>query len=226
MLGVAQCQPDTTNFEFFNPPPDQLPCVVRNAPYDAVVQFFCPPAVAGVTIDSIHIYSINQLPAGLIYQGVPSDGKVKAWDHACLSISGTTSVQPGTYTLQSNGMAFTSAGTFPFGSLAGSGLLPPWELRVVEQAADCLPNAISSPSDPSPFPYRWLMSARQFVPNPDFMFTEESVYVQLVDALGKTCFHAEQNSATAFALPQDLPKGNYILLVRMGDRKHTMQFAY
>lgn len=226
LASFSQCQPDSTNFEFFNPPPDELPCVIRNTPYDMVVQFFCPPEVAGITIDSIHIYSIDQLPAGLTYSGVPSDGKVKAWDHACLQISGTTSVTPGTYTLQSNGMAYTSIGTFPFNSLSNSGLLPPWELRIVEQAADCNATDIQQIAASAPFPYRWLNSSRQFIPNTDFSFASQPIQLQLVDALGRECFRLQQFGPESFALPQQLPGGQYILLLQHAGASYSLRISF
>lgn len=226
LVSFSQCQPDSTNFEFFNPPPDELNCVIRNAPYEQVVQFFCPPEVAGVNIDSIHIYSIDQLPAGLSYSGVPSNGKVKAWDHACLFISGTTADPPGTYTLQSNGMAYTSIGTFPFSSLSNSGLLPPWQLRIVEQAADCNATGIQQIAASAAFPYRWLNSSRQFIPNTDFSFASQPIQLQVVDALGRECFHLQQTGPEAFALPQQLPGGQYVLLLQHAGSSYSLRISF
>ena len=61
----AQCVVDTTNFEMITPPSEELPCVERGVPYQAVIQFFTPPSLGGVSIDSIKVTTFNGLPTGI-----------------------------------------------------------------------------------------------------------------------------------------------------------------
>lgn len=141
----AQCVIDTTNFQVVTPPSEELPCIERNAPYSATLQFFTPPAIAGVTIDSIKVTSFNGLPNGIHTVCTPIICTMAALQRACISIEGTTNDTAGTYLIDYDGFAYTSQGTPSFDYLRNNfGLLPNYELIVINQGDVCANSPISS----------------------------------------------------------------------------------
>ncbi len=145
----AQCEVDTNNYQVINPPSEELPCVERNVPYNAVIQFFTPPSIAGVTIDSIKVTSFNGLPAGISTVCTPITCSMSAFGRACVSIEGTTTDTVGTYIIDYDGFAYTSQGTPSFDYLRNNfGLVPYYELIVINQGDVCINSPISSVGKP------------------------------------------------------------------------------
>lgn len=141
----AQCVVDTANFQVVTPPSEELPCVERNVPYNAVIQFFTPPSIAGITIDSIKVTSFNGLPTGITTVCTPIICSMSALGRACVSIEGTTSDTTGTYVIDYDGFAYTSQGTPSFDYLRNNfGLVPNYELIIINQGDVCVNSPISS----------------------------------------------------------------------------------
>ena len=141
----AQCVIDTTNFQVVTPPSEELPCIERSVTYSTTLQFFTPPAIAGVTIDSIKVTSFNGLPTGIHTVCTPIICTMAALQRACISIEGTTTDTAGTYVIDYDGFAYTSQGTASFDYLRNNfGLLPNYELIVINQGDVCANSPISS----------------------------------------------------------------------------------
>ncbi len=139
------CVIDTNIFELIYPPSDDLPCIVRNEPYSASIQFFSQPSLAGFTIDSILITTFLNLPAGITYTLTPSPCKLYPYDRGCVHISGTTTDSVGSYTVDYNGFVYLPQGTPSFDYLRANfgGALPEYSLKVIEQGEQCPNTPIS-----------------------------------------------------------------------------------
>lgn len=131
------CEIDTTNFQMITPPNDSLPCVERGVPYYAVMQFFCPPQIAGIDIFSIKVTGFQQLPAGITYSCNPDSCILYPWGRACIVFYGTTNDTAGIYTIKYSGMAYTAQGNASFAYLQNLGILPEYTLTVIEAGNPC-----------------------------------------------------------------------------------------
>ncbi|MBL7777404.1 MAG: T9SS type A sorting domain-containing protein [Chitinophagales bacterium] len=139
------CDVDTNNTQMISPTSDELPCVIRDSAYQAVLHFFCPPQIAGITIDSILVTNFQDMPSGISYQCNPPGCKMYPWDRACLTVYGTTSDTVGEYKIKYSGFAYTSAGTASFNYLQNQGLLPEYYLSVIEPGASCKGDSVTQP---------------------------------------------------------------------------------
>ncbi len=87
-----------------HPPPDSIPCIERNVPYDFTMQLenFDTVAVSGFTfsfsVDSIHINDIVNLPCGINWQA--SSLTILKGETACIRVFGTTNEEVGQYPLR------------------------------------------------------------------------------------------------------------------------------
>ena len=135
----SQCLVDTNNYNLIGPASDVLPCVERGVPYNITLQLFCPPDIAGITIDSIKVTSFPGMPVGLTKVSTPTSGVMYPLGRMCISISGTTSDATGEYEVLYNGTAYTSAGNAPFTYLRANvpGSLPDYILTLIDSGAFC-----------------------------------------------------------------------------------------
>lgn len=139
------CDVDTNNTQMISPPSDELPCVIRDSAYQAVLHFFCPPQIAGITINSIVVTNFQDMPTGISYQCNPPGCMLYPWDRACLTVYGTTSDTVGEYKIKYSGYAYTSAGTASFNYLQNQGLLPEYYLSVIEPGTSCKGDSVTQP---------------------------------------------------------------------------------
>jgi hypothetical protein len=124
----AQCTPDTTHFSgnsYIYPSSDSLACIERNQAYSQTVSIKVPSSVdahllissvpagfAQVTIDSVHIDSINGQPVGITYAINPPSKTIKGGSYGCIQITGTTADPVNNYPLHIYGKG-CGHGTFP-----------------------------------------------------------------------------------------------------------------
>lgn len=93
-----------------------FPCVNDSLPYSQVMELYFPGTVnaAGltVTVDSVRIDSITNLPCGLCWAANDSSFTYPGLGRACIRFSGTTYDTAGAYRLNMYGTAYTSFGAF------------------------------------------------------------------------------------------------------------------
>jgi Secretion system C-terminal sorting domain len=168
----AQCTVNNNDTVLGLSPPDSLlPDIVRNVPYDTVVQVYVPQTFtySGFTINLVWVVidTITNAPTGINYARNPSNDTIFAGNHACYQIYGTTSDTAGVYPLTFTGFVrfntiLLNGGqdtTFPLSELsllsAGSGSSPfAFALRVDNTAGIFGVN-------------NQLQSALQVMPNPN-----------------------------------------------------------
>lgn len=133
------CLVDTNNYSLISPPSEEMPCVERGVPFDGVLQFFTPPDLAGVTIDSIRVTTFTNLPAGLSTLCTPVICSMKGNGRACINITGTCTDTAGYYEIIYQGFLYTSQGTAPFSYIRNSypGILPDFYLNVINPGDSC-----------------------------------------------------------------------------------------
>lgn len=133
------CVIDTNNYSLISPPAEEMPCVERGVPFDGVLQFFTPPDLAGVTIDSIRITTFTNLPAGLTTLCTPVICSMKGNGRACINITGNCTDTAGYYEIIYQGFLYTSQGTAPFTYIRNNypGILPDFYLNVINPGDSC-----------------------------------------------------------------------------------------
>lgn len=135
-LWAQNCVIDTNNTNMIWPTAnDSIPCVERNTPYTATMQFFCPPQIAGFTIDSIIVNSFSNMPNGINYSC--TNCRLYPWSRACVLFYGTTTDAAGDYPITYSGTAYTSGGTASFNWLQDQGVLPEYSFKVIDQGEQC-----------------------------------------------------------------------------------------
>ena len=220
-LGQA-CVIDTNNYQLLSPPSDQLPCVIRNTPYDLTLQLFCPPSLGGITIDSIKVTSFPGMPTGLTKTSYPTSGVMHPLERMCIRITGTTTDTVGYYEVLYNGTAYTSAGNAPFSYLRNNfaGTLPDYGFTVINPGEAC-PN-----TDTVSTGIKNLNTARaafSVYPNPTsgvFTFAlnaEQKLNgeITVIDVTGRTIYTQATPAAPFFATEIDLSSfANGIYFVR------------
>jgi hypothetical protein len=102
-----------------SPSPNVIPCVVDSAPYFQTIQVRCPTVFDSVvnlgittypltvTIDSMQLDSVINLPAGITWARYPA--RLNGGQIGCLTFSGTTTAAPGYYHLGWYGTAWVHA---------------------------------------------------------------------------------------------------------------------
>jgi hypothetical protein len=210
----AQCTPDTTNFNFFYPAAEDLPCIVRNQYYETVIQLFCPPQIAIVSIDSLHLTNILNLPQGITYTCSAPDCVIKAFQHACLFISGTTTDTVGRYFTQSEGMSYTSLGAAPFSQLPDN-VAPNYYFDVVENIADCDAVSVNDVTE-QPLSLGFNPAVRQLYITGNQ--TQQPGNIQLYDLTGRMVFETRLPAmySQTVQLPNQLPTGTYCAAITAG----------
>ena len=105
-----------------SPSAADLPCIITSAPYDKTLQVQCPGYFdtvvnliittypVTVTIDSIELDSVINLPAGITWTKNPD--RLNGGQNGCLTFSGTTTASTGYYHLTWYGTAWV---TEPYG---------------------------------------------------------------------------------------------------------------
>lgn len=104
MIGVtsfAQCVPDLTDsIAGLSPGSADIPCVVQGTAYDQTIKIYVPSEAAGITITSVRVDSIRNLPCGLKYSFNKLDRTFVGGERGCMQITGTTSDPIGQYRLK------------------------------------------------------------------------------------------------------------------------------
>lgn len=197
-----------------NPPNDSLPCVERGVPYYAVMQFFCPPQIAGIDIFSIKVTNFQQLPTGITYSCSPDSCILYPWGRACIVFYGTTNDTAGIYTIKYSGTAYTSQGNASFGYLQNLGILPEYTLTVIEAGDPC--REIEEPSNIA----NQQHDGFNVYPNPakDRLTVElktafNNAIVTLADLQGRTVYRQSLDAAkSSFDMDVSaVSKGMYVL---------------
>ena len=150
----AQCVIDTAAQPRagISPSADNLPCVVRSAPFNQTLQVQCPAYYDSVvnlvittypitvTIDSMELDSVSGLPSGITWSKNPN--RLKGGENGCLTFTGTTTDPTGYYHLGWFGTAWTH--TQFIGSRTVTGNLNRYNyvnyyLNVISQGDPCVP---------------------------------------------------------------------------------------
>src|ERR1043165_997906 len=140
------CVIDTSNYNLFSPPTEELPCVVRDSFYDITLQVFCPPGLGGFNIDSIKVTNFPNLPTGCTKSAGPVSSTVYPLGRMCIRLSGTTTDTTGYYEILYNGSAYLNGvGQVPFSYIRANfpGTIPDYALTVIN-AGDACPNTQST----------------------------------------------------------------------------------
>lgn len=139
------CVVDTNNYDLISPTAEEMPCVERGVSYTGVLQFFTPPELAGTTIDSIHISTFHDLPAGITPVCNPVICSMIGNGRACISLEGATTDTAGTYHIIYDGTVYTNQGNPTFDYLRNNfpGVLPEFYLIVINPGDQC-PNTLAS----------------------------------------------------------------------------------
>jgi hypothetical protein len=197
-----------------------LPCIERGVPYTTSLQFFTPPAVAGITIDSIVVTSFNDFPQGIGYTCSPPACKSYPWEFSCVTISGISFDTVGSYLIKYNGYAYTSQGRASFSYLQSQGLLPEYRLLVIDSGAACrnsIPSSINNDLD--------ALNNIKVFPNPttsNFTVSVSTlnlsdIEIAVNDVMGRTVKHlfVNNDSLKSFEFDmQDSPKGVYSVNIK------------
>jgi hypothetical protein len=107
VASFAQCTPDFTNTTTgLTPESDSLACAEQGVLYNQTIQIYAPATVTipgfplPVTITSVRVDSIANLPCGLKYGFDQLDRTYIGGDKGCMQLSGTTSDAVGQYKLK------------------------------------------------------------------------------------------------------------------------------
>ena len=125
----AQCTiiPALQNTPGISPSPSHLPCAVDSAPFDQTIQVQCPTTFdtlvnlgittfpLTLTVDSMELDSVINIPAGLTWSRNPA--RLAGGQNGCLEFTGTTTAAPGVYHLTWYGTAWVTP-------QAGGGAIP------------------------------------------------------------------------------------------------------
>lgn len=129
IAAFAQCTVDFTNtVNGLSPSSDSIPCVTQGTPYDQTIQIYVPASVTvsgiPVTITSVRVDSIKNLPCGLRYAFNELDRTFTGAgpdNRGCLKITGTTSDPVGQYQLK---VGVTLNTTLVSGSFGDASAIP------------------------------------------------------------------------------------------------------
>jgi hypothetical protein len=213
---AQNCVVDTNNVQMISPESDSLPCVERNTPYQGVIQFFCPPQIAGIDIYSIEVTGFSGLPSGITSACTPSNCTLNPWDRACVLFSGTTTDSAGDYPITYSGMAYTAQGNASFSWLQQQGVLPEYYLKVIDQGEPCreivdtTTTGISNLNEvkfnvfPNPSKGNLVIDLVKF----------ETGYITITDLVGREVYRAEfTNTGRLYADLSKEAKGVYLVRV-------------
>lgn len=148
LRAFPQCVPDfSISAVGFYPPDSLLPCAEQGIYYDEVLQFknfdivFFPPLGIYVTIISVRIDSVRNMPPGLSYECNSPNCFYLGDENGCVRISGTTTAPAGTYNLGFYASLIVDIGTGPIPFPADSQLLASnglgYSITVISQGGFC-----------------------------------------------------------------------------------------
>ena len=172
---IAQCVPDSTNYEFFSPTEENFPCIERNVAFNAPLNIFVPDSFAGVDVISAKVNGISGFPTGISYDCNPLNCTIQGGQRGCLNVSGTTTDTAGFYILNITAHVNTSMGNFSLVQLNSfGGPSPTYTVFVIEEGTTChaVPSGISSFN-------KGLDAAMHISPNPNSGLFEVSIESQL-----------------------------------------------
>lgn len=96
----APCTPDPSFTEAgLYPTPDELPCLVVDSSANITIQFKNFADVSGITVDSLRVDSITNMPCGAEYYISETDKTFGSGETGCIQVCGTVSDAPGQYRL-------------------------------------------------------------------------------------------------------------------------------
>lgn len=97
----AQCTVDLTDtVAGLTPGSADIPCVTQGTAYDQTIKIYVPNSASGITITSVRVDSIRNLPCGLKYAFNKADRTFLGGERGCMQITGTTSDPVGQYRLK------------------------------------------------------------------------------------------------------------------------------
>ena len=175
--------------------------------YDETITIIAPKDTVGLTVDSIILVRVKDLPAGLTY-GVLSN-TIKGGDKGCAQITGTPTVNPGTYDIKMDIKLFIRG-------------IP------VQDRTESLPLYVDFPAglDLANFDD----SKVSIAPNPIinkgtinlYNYSSDVMEFKIFNLVGnlvfnETYFVESQNAKLNFEV-SDLPQGLYIYNVKIGDQ--------
>jgi len=215
-----------------SPAPDSLPCIVTGAPYNQTIQVQCPTTfdttinliittyTATVTVDSIELDSVINLPAGITWTKNPY--RLSAGQNGCLTFSGTTTAPTGQYQLTWYGTAWVTeqiqGNKTVTGSLNRYGFVD-YYLNVINPGDACnapagisslnaaLNTAMSVSPNPSAGVFTLKLNAGSRVTGDVEIIdvTGRTVYTQSIDLIGTENMNIDLSSAA---------KGIYTVLLK------------
>ncbi len=114
----AQCVIDQNNTDFLSPAPEDLPCIQRTVDYDRVIQISVPATysfqgIITLTIDSVVINDILDMPTSISYAINPNTGVIEGGSNGCVNLTGTTTDAVGNYPLNFDGNVYLSGTPIP-----------------------------------------------------------------------------------------------------------------
>jgi hypothetical protein len=130
VASFAQCTPDFTNTTTgLTPSSDMLACAEQGVAYNQTIQIYAPASVTvpgipiPITITSVRVDSIANLPCGLQYGFDQLDHTYIGGDKGCMQLSGTTSDAVGQYKLKVYVTLVTSlvSGSYEASTIPGIG---------------------------------------------------------------------------------------------------------
>jgi len=231
-----------------SPNPDNLPCLIRSAAFDQTIQVKCPTTYdsvinfgittypLAVTVDSIEVDSVINLPTGISWNKNPY--RLAGGANGCMEFTGTTTDTTGYYHLTWYGIAWVHAqyigSRMVTGSLNRYGYVN-YYLNVINAGDSCIPYnpyATTGISDLSPT----LNALISVSPNPsNGVFTLKmnagsrvNGQVEIVDVTGRIVYAHDIDLIGNENLNIDLSKcarGIYTLLVRTANGNATKRIS-
>ena len=221
-----------------HPAPYNLPCIVDGAPYDQTLQIRCPTVFDSVvnlgittyplaiTVDSIELDSVINLPAGITWARYPN--RLQGGEIGCLHLTGTTTAAPGYYVLTWYGTSWVHGTGIGARTVVGSlnrYSYVDYNLNVIAAAGDsCIPYnpyATNGINNINPV----LNTALDVFPNPsNGVFTLKlnagsrvSGLIEIIDVTGRVVFSQDVDLIGQQNMSLDLSKcskGIYNILLK------------
>lgn len=168
VASFAQCIPDITNTTpGLTPTLDNIPCAEQAVNYSQTIQIYVPATASGLTINSVRVDSIRNLPCGLKYAFNKVDRTFLGGEKGCMQITGVTNDPVGQYRLKvyvtANVTGLTLPPYFDASLIPGLGSAFNVFVRVKPTAGTCMP----LDTMPSPATAASLTSSCRFV-TPDY----------------------------------------------------------
>ncbi len=213
----AQCPIDTANTALgFTP---NNPAVISpGVAYSQTVQVYIPTTYSGIALDSLHIDTITNLPAGITYIENPTTGTVIAPGNGALCFSGTTNAAPGLYTLVFTGSIYSNGTIIPMSEVASKfGYSFKVEVAPIAAFAADSPacaglDSVMLADQTTGYPTRWTWTipggspATSHLQNPNILFDTAGTYT--VTLIAKNSISSDTITHTIYINPS--PTGNVL----------------